>query len=71
MACINSPEDDNSDSRRKNVLRPNLNHARTARLAPGKEHAKVKIVSENYESVGGRVIEDLRVRSGWLTDCGQ
>jgi hypothetical protein len=69
-ACLDGPEDDNSNCGGKNVLGSNLNHAWTVGLARREQHAKVKIVSENYEPVGVGVIEDPRIGSRRLTDRG-
>ena len=59
---------------RGNVLRPDLNHARTARAAVRQENAEVQVVGENDVLVVPRLLHDLGIggvvsANGRPVDC--
>jgi hypothetical protein len=61
-------DDDLTSSRRPHIFDPYLNYARSSAPLDGQQGAKIKIVSEDYESPCGRVFQDVAIRRGPLAD---
>ena len=61
-------DDDLASSRRPHIFDPYLNYAWPSAPLDRQKGAKIKIVSEDYESACDRVFQDVAIRRGYLAD---